>query len=487
VTFRRRLVVLAAVAVALAVLLASGVTYAVVRHDLRARVDRELKALTADVLERSNAGSGREDAPERPAKRKAEAPRDKRKAEARRDAIKNEPDGRAVKQVPPLKPVLPPQDRLRDSTGYAQFILPDGEAVKPAEGDPVGLEVTPQDRAVSRGGLRELRSDREVAGVHVRVLTTALDNGGAVQAVRSLEGVDSTLARLGLVLALVSAGGVGLAAGLGWLVARGAVGPLARLTASAERVRTTRDMSQRIEIGGHDEVARLADSLNGMLAALEESAVARRQLVADASHELRTPLTSLRMNIELLAEDGGLSPPDRGRLLADLSEQLRELGVLVGDLVELAREERSEVAREDVRLDLVAQEAIERARRHAPDRRFELRAAPFLVHGVPDQLARAVTNLLDNAVKWSPAGEPVEIEVERGGVLTVRDHGPGIAPGDLPHVFERFYRARASRGLPGAGLGLAIVRHVADSHGGAVQAGNAPGGGARLALRIPAV
>jgi two-component system sensor histidine kinase MprB len=140
-----------------------------------------------------------------------------------------------------------------------------------------------------------------------------------------------------------------------------------------------------------------------------------------------------------------------------------------------------------VRLDLVAEEAVERARRHAPERRFDLRSAPCVVRGVPGQLARAVNNLLDNAVKWSPASEAVEVAVESSGVLTVRDHGPGIDPRDLPHVFERFYRARAARGVPGAGLGLAIVRHVADSHGGAVAASNAPGGGTLLALRLPAL
>jgi two-component system sensor histidine kinase MprB len=469
VTFRHRLVVLAAVAVAAAVLLGSGVTYVVVRHELRGRVDRELKALTATVVARS-ASSTPETSGSLELKKK-----EKEAAEA----------------APPknsdtlVNPKLPPQRRLEDSTGFAQFISPDGRAVKPVEGEPIDVEVTPLDLSVARGTRLTLHSDRDVAGVHARVLTTALEGGGAVQAVRSLESVDSTLARLALVLAGVSAGGIALAVGLGWLVARGAVMPVARLSAAAERVTATRDLRERIEIGGDDELARLAGTLNAMLAALEESADARRQLVADASHELRTPLTSLRMNVEFLAEDGALAPQDRRRLLRDLSEQLRELGVLVGDLVELARDERIEAAREEVRLDLVAQEAVESARRHAPDRRFELRTVPCIVHGVPSQLARAVNNLLDNAVKWSPGGGAVEVDVEPGGVLTVRDHGPGIDPGDLPHVFERFYRARAARGLPGAGLGLAIVRHVADSHGGTVEASNAPEGGTRLALRIP--
>jgi two-component system sensor histidine kinase MprB len=474
VTFRRRVVALAAVAVAVAVLLGSGVTYVVVRQELRDRVDHELDVLTAEVLQ-ATAVSSRDEPPGALLKKAKQAAED-----AARERTKPEANG------PTVAPKLPPKGRL-ESTGFAQFISLDGRAVKPIEGTPIDLEVTPLDRSVARGTAQiAARSDREVDGLHVRVLTTALEAGGAVQAVQSLEDVDGTLARLALVLAGVAAGGVGIAVLLGWLVARGAVRPVARLTAAAERVTTTRDLSERIEIdGGRDELTRLAGSLNAMLAALEESVDARRQLVADASHELRTPLTSLRMNIEFLAEDGALAQPDRERLLRDVSEQLGELGVLVGDLVELARDERIEVAREEVRLDLVAQEAVETARRHAPDRRFELRAAPCLVHGLPGQLARAVNNLLDNAVKWSPAGAAVEIDVEPGGVLTVRDHGPGIDPGDLPHVFERFYRARAARGLPGAGLGLAIVRHVADSHGGTVEASNVPEGGTRLALRIP--
>jgi two-component system, OmpR family, sensor histidine kinase MprB len=475
VTFRQRVVVLAAVAVAAAVLLGSGATYVVVRHELRGRVDHDLDRLTAKVVETS--------AKESPNNASEEALKVKKKAQTEESlrSDKSAKDGLSV------SPKLPPQGRL-ESGGYAQFIADDGRVVKPADGEPIDLEVTAIDRSVANGGARlTARYDSDAGGTHVRVLTTALEPGGAVQAVMSLEDVDGTLARLALVLAGVCAGGIGLAVVLGWLVSRGAVRPVARLTASAERVATTRDLSERIEVEGNDELARLAGSLNAMLEALDESADARRQLVADASHELRTPLTSLGMNIEFLAEDDALPAPDRKRLLRDVSEQLGELGVLVSDLVELAREERIEPLSEEVRLDLVAQEAVERALRHAPDRRFELRSAPCVVRGVPGQLARAVNNLLDNAVKWSSPDVPVEVTVERDGVLSVRDHGPGIEPRDLPHVFERFYRAGAARGLPGAGLGLAIVRHVADSHGGTVTASNAPNGGTVLVLRLPAL
>ena len=139
---------------------------------------------------------------------------------------------------------------------------------------------------------------------------------------------------------------------------------------------------------------------------------------------------------------------------------------------------------EELRLDQLVQEAVERARRHAPATDFAVTTEPCVVSGSRARLARAVGNLLDNAVKWSPPGGPVEVSVS-GGEVTVRDHGPGIADDDLPHVFDRFYRAPAARGLPGSGLGLAIVKHVADAHGGRVAAESAEGGGARLRLSLP--
>jgi two-component system sensor histidine kinase MprB len=220
-----------------------------------------------------------------------------------------------------------------------------------------------------------------------------------------------------------------------------------------------------------------------MLEALSSSQQAQRQLVADASHELRTPLTSLRTNIEVLSSDA-LPPEDRERLLADVVAQLSELTLLVSDLVDLARGDEPAAVPEDVRLDLLVADAIERARRHAPDKTFFTELEPSLVEGVPGRLDRAVANLIDNAAKWSPAGGQIEVTV-RGGEVSVRDHGPGIAESDLPHVFDRFYRAPAARGLPGSGLGLAIVRQVAESHGGTIVAERANGGGARMRLTLP--
>jgi two-component system sensor histidine kinase MprB len=224
-----------------------------------------------------------------------------------------------------------------------------------------------------------------------------------------------------------------------------------------------------------------------MREALDDSLRAQRQLVADASHELRTPLTSLRTNMEVLTELDALAPRDREKLLRDVVAQLDELTVLVTDLVDLARGDEPVEITQDVRLDLLVAEAVERAQLHASDdKRFTTELEPCLVLGVPGRLARAVANLLDNAAKWSPPGGEIEVSV-RDGEVSVRDHGPGIDEADLPFVFDRFYRASAARGLPGSGLGLAIVRQVAMSHGGEVIAERAEGGGARMRLRIPAV
>src|SRR2546428_2306609 len=220
-----------------------------------------------------------------------------------------------------------------------------------------------------------------------------------------------------------------------------------------------------------------------MLAALEESPRAQRQLVQDASHELRTPLTSLRTNIEVLASERTLPAGERERLLTDVVDQLGEMTTLVAELIELARGEQHTAEPEEVRLDLVAADAVERARRNRPAMAFTTNLEESVVHGIPATIERAVGNLLDNAAKWSPSGGPVEVEVRDGAVM-VRDHGPGIAAEDLPHVFDRFYRARGARGLPGSGLGLAIVKQGAEAHGGEGVADRADGGGTRMTLRL---
>jgi two-component system sensor histidine kinase MprB len=207
--------------------------------------------------------------------------------------------------------------------------------------------------------------------------------------------------------------------------------------------------------------------------------------VADASHELRTPLASLKTNVEVLRRrEADLAPEERRDLLRDLEEQADELALLVSDVVDLARRGEPDGAFEEVPLDELVAAAVERARRHAPDVGYSTELEPTVVRGVPERLDRAVANLLQNAAKWNRNGEPVEVRLAHGE-LVVRDHGPGFEPEDLPHVFDRFYRAPSARSLPGSGLGLAIVRQVADAHGATVDAANADGGGACLRVAFP--
>jgi two-component system sensor histidine kinase MprB len=317
----------------------------------------------------------------------------------------------------------------------------------------------------------------------MRVLTVSAGPGYALEVARPLTEVDKSLRRIGLFLFLIAGAGVAGAAALGLVVSRTALAPVKRLTDTAERVTATGDLSQRIEIDGRDELSRLALSFNSMLAALEESTRAQRQLVADASHELRTPLTSLRTNIEVLASDRVLPSDERRKLLTDVVEQLGEMTTLIAELIELARAEQQTAEPEDVRLDLLADAALERARRNWSGIRFTAKLEASVVHGVPGTIERAIGNLLDNAAKWSPEGGEVHLEVG-GGTVSVRDHGPGIDEEDLPYVFDRFYRARSARGMPGSGLGLAIVRQVADTHGGDVVAQRAEGGGTRMILSL---
>jgi two-component system sensor histidine kinase MprB len=220
-----------------------------------------------------------------------------------------------------------------------------------------------------------------------------------------------------------------------------------------------------------------------MLGALQESSRAQRQLVADASHELRTPLTSLRTNIEVLASERKLPTGERERLLTDVVDQLSEMTTLISELIDLARGEQQLSEPEEVRLDLVAADAVERARRNRPAVTFTTDLKESMVQGVPATIERAVANLLDNAAKWSPPGGDIEVAV-RDGEVSVRDHGPGIDDEDLPYVFDRFYRSPSARGRPGSGLGLAIVRQVAIAHGGEVVAEPADGGGTRMTLRL---
>jgi two-component system sensor histidine kinase MprB len=484
------MIVGSAAAVAVAVVLAAFITYFVARGELHDQVDDSLREtaseLAADrvMFVRGPAPVGEEDGevrlPDEPVHVPFEAPAPKQGAAPAPDpaGVLPTPDARQR-----LVLAMPP---LGGSVRYAQIVRADGRVIRPPR---ARLELPGRGRArtIARTGDEAFFADGVVGGTPVRVYTRAMGPGAAIQVARPVEEVDDALTRLAYVLGAVGLGGVGLAAGLALLVARAALRPVSRLSAAADHVARTRDLSRRMDREGSDELARLAGSFNTMLEALERSMRQQRQLVADASHELRTPLTSLRTNVEVLAGADRMPAADRERLLRDVVGQLEELTVLVGDLVDLARDE-DELPEplSDVRLDELVAEVVERARRRHPDRPIGLDLEPALVRAAAPRLARAVANLVDNAEKWSPDGAPIEVSVSSAGELVVCDHGPGIAPEDAPFVFDRFYRAASARGMPGSGLGLAIVRHVAETHGGSVAAEAAPGGGARLVLRLPA-
>ena len=318
-------------------------------------------------------------------------------------AAKAPPPGVHVR-VSPFNKLVLPAPRLGGATGYVQLFQSNGQVLR-SEGKGSLLPVTAATRAVAAGRRSAFFSDATVGGTRVRILTERAPEGGVWQVALPLTDVDSTLTHLKLVLALVCLGGIALAAALGLLVSRAALVPVRRLTGAAERVARTQDLGHRIQAGEEDELGRLAGSFNTMLAALERSRLAQRQLVSDASHELRTPLTSVQANLDALAMGEELPARERARILAAAQAQLRELTVLVGDLVDLSKTEVEEVEVEDVRLDLAAAGAIERARLHAPECRFLLDAEPCLVRAAPARLDRAIANLLDNACKWSPPGQ----------------------------------------------------------------------------------
>ncbi|GAA4071615.1 HAMP domain-containing sensor histidine kinase [Actinomadura miaoliensis] len=383
--------------------------------------------------------------------------------------------------------------RVLEALGMTVTIVRDGTVIAPP-GAPSGtgdVDAATVARVQAPGGPPYLLGDAGSGAGHRRVITLRARDGSVIVMTRSLVQLDRAEARFGSFVVVAGLAAVLLAGGAGIAVAGAGLSPVRRLTRAAARVARTQELDTRpIEVTGSDETAQLAASFNAMLAALNRSRERQRRLVADAGHELRTPLTSLRTNIDLLVQMRAhpeRTPPHGGvdALLADVRAQLRELTALVGDLVELARDDEPAHRRTRLRFDQVVREAAERARpRAAGQVTIECDLRPWTVHGAATELSRAVTNLLDNAIKFSPPGGTVRV-VLRDGRLTVSDRGPGIAEADLPHVFERFYRSAAARSMPGSGLGLAIVRHTAEQHGGTVRARNRPGGGAVLCMHLP--
>jgi two-component system, OmpR family, sensor histidine kinase MprB len=367
---------------------------------------------------------------------------------------------------------------------FAQIVDSTGAIVgsDPQAGESPEL-VTSEVLAVASGKRGDAFADVTTASGHFRVYAVPFTSGRALELARPLVEIDTALANLRLALLGLGAGAALLAALMGAVISRVVLAPIRRLSATVNEVTRTRDLSRRVAMSGHDEMARLAASFDGMLTALEVSLRQQRQLVADASHELRTPLTTLRTNLELLARGQPTDPAERQQVLVELVAQMERLSTLVGDLIDLARDEEATLPIEDVRLDEVVADAITDVRGRYPRVRFDAVMEETTVRAIRPRILRAVTNLLDNAGKWSPAGGVVEVSVN-GGEVSVRDHGPGVAPEDAPRVFDRFWRAPNARSLPGSGLGLSIVKDVAESHGGSVTLEHANGGGARFRLRF---
>ena len=467
-SLRTRIAGVSGLAVAIAVLLGALLVYVAVRSELRGEVDNALRD-RAQVFARFEPGQG---------------------------STTNDPGDPAgsigLKQAPPGGGMMfqgdhpPPVFKLFDrgapafggAAGYAQFISPGGDVAQ-LPGETGSLPVNDAVRQIAADGSGRRFEDVSVNGEHLRVLTLGLGGFGAAQIARPLSEVDSVLSRVRLILLFMVAGGIAVGAAMGGGIARAALAPVRRFTSGTEAIATSGDVSRRMEVVGDDELARLARSFNTTLDELEQSVEAQRHLVADAGHELRTPISSLRANIQVLDDADRLPPEELAALRSDIVSELDELTALVAAIVELARGATpTENEVDDVRLDLVVEQLAERARRRADNRAvFELDLEPTLLRGQQERIARAVSNLIDNARKWSPPGGLVEIRLH-GGELSVRDHGPGFEEQDLPHVFDRFFRSDRARALQGSGLGLAIVRQAAEAGGGWADAENAPGGGA---------
>jgi two-component system sensor histidine kinase MprB len=497
VSLRLRIAAVGGVAVALAVLAAAVAIYLAVRSDLRGQIDQSLTQRAQEFVRAAPIAAG-----------------------AFPDGVGPVLRARArTRGAGPLPKFVQP-GRFGGAAGYVQFVSAKGSVDAPSgQGSTPQIPPDERDRQIAASGRGSTLTDRTVKGTHLRVLTLgtpgvpagastvaggsapggadaagagaapgaggpAITARGAVMIARPLTEVDHELHRILLILLIVGVAGIAIAAVLGAFVARTALAPIARFTRRTESLAGELDLSQRLDVSGGEELERLAISFNTTLDALERSLAAQRQLIADASHELRTPIASLRANIQTLEDAHRLPAAEQQRLRADIVDELDELTTLVGDVVELARGSHASTEHEEVRLDELVDQAVARTRRRG-ELSFALDLQPTVVRGEGDRINRAVSNLLDNARKWSPPGATVELSL-RDGVLRVRDHGPGFEPDELAKVFERFYRSERARKLPGSGLGLAIVRQAAEAHGGYARASNAEGGGACLEVSFGA-
>jgi two-component system sensor histidine kinase MprB len=472
-SLRTRMVLVAGVAVAIAVVGVAVGSYLGTRSSLQGQVDQSLQSIARPYVGRAQGPPG-EFSPTPAASGRQGPGRGSGQGSG----------GTACGQQPDPDQGLgldrPPSQPFGGPSGTFTLVCPNGETYSPKSQE-YGIPVSAQAREIAKTGRGQYFTDTTVAGHHIRVMATGIGWRGALLVALPLASVDSELSNQLLLLLVIGGAGILLAALLGFAVARTALAPIARFTRQTESIAASPDRieHERLDVIGSDELARLANTFNHTLDALERSVQAQRNLVADASHELRTPIATIRANLQLMRDEELLSPEDRAALRADVIEELDELTALVADVVELARGVKQTGDPGDMRLDSIVAEALERARRRAPGLTFGQRLEPTLVRGEGDRISRAVTNLLDNAAKWSPAGGEVEVTLH-DGVLTVRDHGPGFKEDDLPYVFDRFHRATEARSKPGSGLGLAIVRQAAEAHDGFAEAANAPDGGAIL-------
>ena len=377
-----------------------------------------------------------------------------------------------------------PSDVSNRPEVFGQVINATGAVVQGDGGYSIPGLVTTEVKNVAAGKASEFWATATASDVRVRIYVKPVQNG-AVELVQELGPIDAALAQTRLLLIAFAAGAILLAAALGALIGRAALAPVKRLTATVEEVTKTRDLSRRVAAQGRDELSRLGTSFDAMLGQLETSLRSQRQLVADASHELRTPLTSLRTNLELLERGQPTDPVERQQLLGDLVTQMERMTTLVGDLIEVAREEETPMPFEELQLEEIVHEVVDDMSFRYPKVHFNVTSSPSSITGVKVRVARAITNLLDNAAKYSPPGATVEVAVANGEI-SVRDHGPGVAAEDATRVFDRFWRSNDARHLPGSGLGLSIVKDVAESHGGSVTLERPidGGGGARFRLRL---
>jgi two-component system, OmpR family, sensor histidine kinase MprB len=463
-SLRTRMALFAGAAVAIAVIAVVVAGYQGTRNELQSQVDQSLQSLSKRPLHNIGLGPGGGPTPPGVFQLGERLPS---------GSADHDPDeGLGFDHLPP--------QAFGGASGTFTLFKHDGGTYVPP-GQTYQIPSTPAIRALAAEGHGQFYTDMRVRGTHIRVLVTGIGDKGALAVALPLTTIDNALSNQLMLLLVIGGAGILLAVLFGLLVARTALAPITRFTRQTESIARSpeRIEHERLEVTGSDELARLATTFNETLDALEQSVQSQRNLVADASHELRTPIATIRANLQLMREEELLSPEDRAALREDVIEELDELTALVADVVELARGSKPTGEQGDVRLDSIVQGALERARRRAPGLTFGQRLEPTLVRGDGDRISRAVTNLLDNAAKWSPEGGTVELTLH-DGVVTVRDHGTGFKEEDLPYVFDRFHRAKAARSKPGSGLGLAIVRQAAEAHDGFVEASNAVDGGAVL-------